>query len=110
MLPLAAAKSLVDRGFAIRAYTEQRAESAERVEAAVKAERKLVQKDLQMLEIDAPMVGPLQPSFQVAENQVDDRQIFSGHLQITAFNHRQVRIAALFQRRTGQSRLSPVGD
>ena len=65
VFPIAAVKVGIGRAFAVGADAEQRAEGVERVEAPVKAEGKFVEVGLQMLGLDAPVMRPLQPSFQV---------------------------------------------
>ena len=65
MLPVAAVKVGVSRGFAVGADAEQRTEGIERVEAPVKAEGKFVEVSLQVLGLDAAVMRALQPRFQV---------------------------------------------
>ena len=69
MFPLAAIEAIVGRAFAVRADAEQRAEGVERVEAAVKAERKLVEVGLQMLRLDAAVVRPLSQAFRLLKTK-----------------------------------------
>lgn len=78
VLPLARIQAVIGRAFAIGPDAQERAEGVERVEAAVKPERELIQVGLQVLVADRAVVRPGQPSFEVAENQVDDGQVFFG--------------------------------
>lgn len=93
VLPLAAVQPVIGRAFAVGPDAEQRAERIEGVEAPVKAERELVEVRLQVLMADRAVVCPGQPSLQVAENQVDDGQVFFGNLGIVALDNRQMVIA-----------------
>src|ERR1700676_789717 len=98
VLPLAAIEAVVGRRLAVCGNAQQRAEAVERVEAPVKAEGKFVEIGLKVLRIDAAVVRAFEPSLQVAENQVDDGQVFFGDLRIAALDHRQVGIAARAER------------
>ena len=82
VLPLAAVEAVIGRAFAIRPDAEQRAEGVEGIEAAVKAERELIQVGLQVLMADRAMVRPGQPSLEIAENQVDDGEVFFRHVRL----------------------------
>src|SRR5579862_406189 len=95
MLPLAAVEPVIGRGFAVCADAQEAAEGVERIEAAVKAKRELVEVGLQVLRLDAAVMRALQPSFEIAENQVDDGQVFFGDLRIAALSHRKVLVAEL---------------
>lgn len=85
MLPLAAVQLGVGGRLVLRADTEQALEGVERVEAPVEAERELVQVRLEMLRAHA-VVDAIQPRLQVAENQVDEREVFLCDLRIAVFH------------------------
>ena len=93
MLPLARVEAVIGRAFAVRADAQERAESVERVEAPVKAERELIQVGLQVLVADRAVVRPGQPSLQIRENKVDDGQVFFRHVRPTGLDNRQVLVA-----------------
>ena len=105
MLPVSAIEAVIGRAFAVCTNAEQRAEAVEWVEAPVKAEGKFVEVGLQVLGIDPSMVRPLQPSLEVAENKVNDRQVFFGNLRIAALDYGQVLIAPRAERVVGRSRI-----
>lgn len=89
VLPLSRVQPVIGRAFAVRADAEQRAEGVERIEPAVKAERELVEVGLQVLRLDTPVMCALQPRFQVAENQVDDGQVFFCHGRVVRLDRRK---------------------
>jgi polyphosphate kinase 2 (PPK2 family) len=106
VLPVARVKFGIGRTGRLATNSEQRAEGVERVEAPVKAEGELVEVGLQMLRADAVMTA-LQPAFEVAENEVDDRQVFLGDLGIVALDHGKMLIADPAKPRVARGR---VGD
>ena len=70
VFPISTVKVGIRRAFAVGADAEQRAEGVERVEPAVKAERKFVEVGLQVVGLqvfglNAAVMRPLQPCFQV---------------------------------------------
>lgn len=65
VLPVAAIEAVVSRRFTVRANAQQRTKGIEGVEAPVKAERKFVEVSLQVFRLDAAVMRPLQPRFQV---------------------------------------------
>ena len=95
MLPGSLVNPVIGRAFTIGANAEQRAEGIERIEAPVKAERELIEVGLKVLRLDAPVVCALKPSLQVAENEVDDWQVFFGHCRVARLDDRQMGVAAL---------------
>ncbi len=78
MLPLAGIKPPVSWCLGRSGNSEQGAESVERIVSSIEAERELVEICLQMLCTD-PMVDAAEPIFQVAEDQVDNRQELFSH-------------------------------
>jgi hypothetical protein len=74
---------------------EERPEGVERVEAAVEPEHVFVKVGLQMLPTDA-VVDPVQPRIQVGEDEVDDRQVFLGHIGFAALGDGGPRTAPPF--------------
>lgn len=94
MLPSSIVNPGIGRAFAVGPDAEQRAESVERVEAAVKPEREFIQVGLQVLRLDAPVVRPLQPRLEVRKNEVDDWQKFLGYFRVASFDNGQMRVAA----------------
>lgn len=94
VLPTARIKPFVGRGGGVPANSEQRTEGIERVEAAVEPEGELVEVGLKVLRADAVMAAH-QPAFQVAENQVDDGQIFLGDSRIMRLHNGKVLVSAL---------------
>jgi hypothetical protein len=95
VFPGSIVQPVISWAFAIRADAEQAAERIEGIEAAVKAERELVEVGLQMLGADRPVMRAVQPSFEVAENKVDDRQVFFGDLGIVGLRDRQMVVSQL---------------
>jgi hypothetical protein len=85
VLPVAGIKPVICRRGNLAADAEQRAESVERVEPAVKPERELVEVGLKVLRRDA-VVAALQPAFEVAENKMDDWQKFLGDSRVASLN------------------------
>ena len=73
---------------------KQRAKGVEGVEAAVEAERELIEVRLQMLRADAVM-DTAQPDFEIGEHEVDDGQKSFGDLHIATFRDSGVEIVAL---------------
>ena len=95
MLPLARVEAVIGRAFAIGPDAQERAESVERVKAAIEAENELIQVGLQVLRLDAPVVRAAKPSLQIRENKVDDGQELFSHLRIVPLDHGKVLIAEL---------------
>jgi hypothetical protein len=81
MLPFAAVKLAIGRGFHVAADSQERTERVERMEAPVKAERVLVQVSLKVLGRHAVMAAA-KPGFEVAENKMGDREIIFRHLPV----------------------------
>jgi hypothetical protein len=73
---------------------QQGAEGVEGVEAAVEAERELIEVRLQMLRADAVM-DAAQPGFEIGEREVHDGQKGFGDLHIATFRDSGVQIVAL---------------
>ena len=73
---------------------EQRTEGVERIEPPVEAEGEFVEVGLQVLVTD-PVMGAVQPRFQVCEDEMDDWQILLGDLRIAPFSDGEVFVAAL---------------
>ena len=67
-------KRVIGRRLRHRSDAEQAPEGVEREEPPVEAERKLVQVRLKVLRRDA-VVNAIQPGLQVAEDEVDERQM-----------------------------------
>jgi len=103
VLPLSRIKPVIGRRADFAADAEQRAEGIERVEAPVKSERELVEVGLKMLRRHA-VVTAEQPTFEVAENEVDDGEVFFRDLRIAAFGDRQV-----FKAARGEGRVARRG-
>src|SRR5712691_5075602 len=95
VLPLARVQPVIRGAFAIGPDAEQGTEGVERVEAAVKSERKLVQVGLKVLRADGAVMRSVEPCLQVRKDKVNDRQELFGHLGIIAFHNWQVIISAL---------------
>src|SRR5215471_19656945 len=68
--------------------------SSERIEPPVEAEGEFVEVGLQVLVTD-PVMGAVQPRFQVCEDEMDDWQILLSDLRIAAFRDGKVFVAAL---------------
>ena len=75
VLPLARIQAVIGRAFAVRSDAEQRTERIERVKAAVKSERELVQVGLQMLGADRAVMRASKPSLQVRKNEMNNHRI-----------------------------------
>src|SRR6516162_6006781 len=73
---------------------EQGTEGIERIEPPVEAEGEFVEVGLQVLVTD-PVMGAVQPRFQVCEDEMDDWQILLSDLRIAAFRDGKVFVAAL---------------
>ncbi len=71
---------------------ENRVKRGHWIEPAIEAEYIFIEVGLQMFWLDTPMMGSLDPSFQVAENEVDHRQV----------SLRLIRVTAKFQRLMAQ--------
>lgn len=97
MLPGSAVDVVIRGRLGISAESEQRAEAVERVEAPIEPERKLVEVGLQVLVADA-VVHPSEPRLEVAEHQVDERQVLLGDLTATVLRRRDVVVAPFLQR------------
>ena len=93
-MPVARIQPLVGRRCSVAADAEQRPEGVERIEAPVEPERKFVEIGLKMLRRDAVMAA-LKPTFEVAENQVDDREKFFRDCRIASLNNGQMLVAEL---------------
>src|ERR1700686_3549742 len=76
VLPLPGIEPVIGRAFPVRPNAKQRAKGIEGIEPAVKAESELVEIGLQMLVADRAVMRAGQPRLQIAENQVDDWQVF----------------------------------
>ena len=74
--------------------TEQRAEGVEWVEPSVKPESELIEICLKMLWTNAVMHA-LQPTLQVCEDEVTDRQIVFSDLWVTTLDNRKMLVASL---------------
>jgi hypothetical protein len=96
VLPRSGVKAVIGRCCVATRYPEKRTKGVERIEPAIESKRELVQVGLQMLGADA-VVHAVEPCFEVAENQVDDGQIFFRHVSATVLGCGQVREAALGQ-------------
>src|SRR5216683_3025378 len=96
VLPTARIKPFVGRSGGVPADSEQRAEGIERVEAAVEPKGELVEVGLKMLRADAVMAAH-QPAFEVAENQVDDGQVFLGNRRVASLHDGQMLVSAFGQ-------------
>lgn len=83
MIPLTVIQLGVGRGLSFGRQTEQGPERVERVEAPVEPERELVEVRLQVVGAH-PVVRAVDPRLQVAEHEVDDRQVVLGDLRLTA--------------------------
>jgi hypothetical protein len=102
VFPLAVVERGIGRGRDFATDAQQRAKGVERVEAPVKSEGELVQIGLQVLTAHA-VVAPAQPAFEVAEHEVDDRQVFLGDLGAVALDHGKVLEAPLSQSSVARS-------
>jgi hypothetical protein len=80
MIPVSIIQLGVGRSLRLGRQAEQAAERVERVEAPIEPERELVEVRLQVVGAH-PVVRAVDPRLQVAEHEVDDRQVLgsSGH-------------------------------
>ncbi len=106
MLPISIVQLRVCRCLHIDAQTEQRSEAVERVEAPVEPEHELVEVRLQVLRAHAVMYA-VEPRLQIAEDQVDDRQVVLGDVGLAPFGAREMLVARASK--TGVA-LPGVGD
>src|SRR5260221_8476384 len=104
VFPFARVKLGIGRSSGFAADPQQQAEGVERVEPAVKAEGELVEVGLQVLRADAVMAAA-KPAFEIAENEVNDRQGFLGPVGFVALDHGRVLIAALREPRVARGRV-----
>ncbi len=104
MLPLMVIQPIISRRLRCPANPKQRPEGVERVEAAIEPERELIEVGLKVLRRDAVM-NALQPAFQVAENQMNDRQVIFRHLRVSTLDNRKMLIAPTGQRRISRPRI-----
>src|SRR6266849_6485722 len=89
VLPTARIKPFVGRSGGVPADPEQRTEGIEGVKAPVEPEGELIEVGLKVLRANAVMAAH-QPAFEVAENQVDDGQVFLGNLRIAGLHNGQM--------------------
>jgi hypothetical protein len=75
MSPLSRIKLRVSRGKGVGGNPENRVKSSHRIEPTIEPKHVLVEVGLQMFWLDTAMMRPLDPSFQVAENEMDDGQV-----------------------------------
>ena len=75
-------------------HPKERPEGIEWVEAAIEAERELVEVCLEVLGADA-VVNAVQPSFQVREHQMDDGHELFRNFWVAALCNRVVIVAVL---------------
>ena len=78
MLPLSTIQTFVCRGHRMGRQPQDAVEGGHGVEAPIEPECVLVQVSLQVLLADVPVVSPQDPSLQVAEDEVDHRQMGGG--------------------------------
>lgn len=83
VLPVSIIKLPVGGRLRFAADPKQGTEGVERIEAPVKAEREFVQVGLEVLVADAVMASA-QPTFEIAENEVDDGEVFFRNLSFAA--------------------------
>ena len=76
---------------------ENRVKRGHWIEPAIEAEYIFIEVGLQMFWLDTPMMGSLDPRFQVAENEVDHRQVSLGLIRVTAKFQRLMAISKLRQ-------------
>ena len=95
---LRATRSAVERVVGRRLHrgsdTEQALERVEREEPPIESERELVQVRLKVLRRDA-VVNAIQPGFQVAEDEVDKRQVLLRDVRIATLRDLREPVAFL---------------
>src|ERR1035437_6266495 len=93
MRPISRIKLGIGRGDCIAGDPEQGAEGIERIEPPVEAEGEFVEVGLQVLRANAVM-NATQPSLQIGEDEMDDRQILFGSLRIAELRNPTMFVAA----------------
>ena len=101
MLPFPRIKLSVGRRNGARRNPENRVKSRHRIETTIEPEYVFVEVGLQMLRLDTAMMSSLDPSFQIAENKVDHRQVRLGLVWIAAERQRLMAISCLGKSRIG---------
>ncbi len=84
MSPLARVKLRISRWYGVGGDPQNGMKRRHRIEAAIETKNVLVEVGLQMLWLDTAMMRPLDPSFQVAENEMDHGQVRFGLVGVAA--------------------------
>src|SRR5271170_3881697 len=95
MLPLPRVKLGVSRRNGPRRYPQDGVECCHWVEPAIEPEDEFVEVGLQVLRLDATMMSAIEPRLEVAENAVDQWQVFLGVRGIASHDHDVVPVAVL---------------
>src|SRR5271170_5527442 len=84
MFPFARIKLSISRRYGTGGNPQNRMKRSHRIKAAVEPENVFVEVRLQMLWLDTAMMRSSKPSFQVAENEMDHRQVGLGLVRVAS--------------------------
>ena len=97
MRPLPRVKLRVSWRHGMNGNPEDGMKRGHRIKPAIEAKYILIQVGLQMFWLDATVMRPLDPSFQVAENKMDHGQVGFGLVRIAAERQRVMVVSNLWQ-------------